>query len=119
MTQARLISDLINWGINAAFIAALLFPFVVRTYWAWEKSDWGINIVSLELLIALALLPLWVRHITGYGGNMYFYGWLEAASLWGIPVIILWRAIIIWRNQRYKLAEKNGDNGSKEEEKVP
>jgi hypothetical protein len=121
MTQAQLLSDLGVWGVNVAFVAAILFPFVVRTFWAWEKSDWGLNIVLLEILIAFALLPSWLRRAVGISLNTYFLGWLVVACLWGIAVVIVWRTIIIWRTQRYRIPENgdNGTNGTKEEEKIP
>lgn len=100
MTQEQLIADLVNWGINAAFLFPFLFPAVVRLYWAWEKSDWGWNIVALDLAVALALLPIFVNHVFNVSVTGYFFGWLEVSSIWLIPVIIVWRMIIIWRNQR-------------------
>jgi hypothetical protein len=105
MTQTQIVINLINWGVNAAFVIAFLFPAAVRTFWAWEKSDWGINIVSLEFAIALALLPAWLHRTVGLTVNTLLFEWTDAIAIWSIPGIIIWRMIIIWRSQRYNEKE--------------
>lgn len=110
MTQAELIVNFVNWGINVAFIVSLVFPIAIRPIWAWTKHSWGWNIVVLDWAISLALLPVWVHRAFNLNPDTYLFGWIQAASIWIVPVIILWRAVIIWLTQRYKT------NGNSERE---
>lgn len=101
MTQAQLAVDFINWGINVAFIAAVLFPIVIRPFWNWTDSDWGWNTVVFDLVVALALLPTWLHRVFDMNPHTYLFIWIQAASIWAVPVIVLWRGWIIWRVQRH------------------
>jgi hypothetical protein len=115
VSQEDLIRILGEWGLNLSFIVPFLFPFVVRTYWDWTKSSWGWNIISLELAISLAVLRSFIIvdfHVTR--GSEWF-DWLTVASLWAIPVIVVWRAYIIWHRQRH-IANPEKENGKDHED---
>lgn len=101
MTQAQLAIDFINWGINAAFIAAVLFPIVVRLFWNWTDSAWGWNTVLFDLVVALALLPTWLHRTLDMNPRTYLFIWIQAVSIWAVPVVALWRTWIIWQVQRH------------------
>lgn len=112
MNQEHLIKILGEWGVNAAFIIPFLFPFVVRLYWDWTKSSWGWNIVTLELAIALALIRSFLVVDFNISRGAIWFEWLTVVSLWAIPIIIVWRAYIIWHRQRH--VENPENNGKKE-----
>jgi hypothetical protein len=100
MTQEQLAIDLINWGVDVAFLVPFLFPAYIRLIWAWEKDEWGWNIILLDLAVSLAILPTFVHRVAGVRFSTPVFLWLEAASLWFIPMIIVWRSVMIWRKQR-------------------
>jgi hypothetical protein len=100
VTQGHIILDLLNWGVNAAFLVPFLFPLVIRTIWAWEKDEWGWNIICLDLCVASALLPSFVHKMFQVNIATYFFGWFQVASIWLVPVIIIWRALLIFQKQR-------------------
>lgn len=112
MTQARLLADLAYWGVDAAFIASVLFPltglphfrmwrFSVRIgFWPWWRSDWGWNLVCFDAVVALALLPSFLRRVFGLAPDTYLFQWIVVISLWQIPAIIIWRVLMIWSAQR-------------------
>lgn len=100
MNQEHLAIDLINWGIDVAFLVPFLFPAYIRLIWAWEKDEWGWNIVLLDLAVSLAILPSFLHRVFGLNVGMVYYLWVVAASLWLIPSIVVWRSAMIWRKQR-------------------
>jgi hypothetical protein len=110
MTQAQVALDIINWGINVAFVITLLFPIGVRPFWNWTESDWGWNIVAFDTVVALALLPTWLHHTLGITSGTFVFLWIEATSIWAVPVVVLWRAWIIFQAQRHADIEKEESN---------
>jgi hypothetical protein len=100
VTQGQLILDLINAGVNVAFIVPFVFPFIIRLIWAWEKDEWGWNIVCFDACVACALLPSFVHRMFGVNVATYFFGWFQVTAIWLVPTIIVWRVIMIYRKQR-------------------
>lgn len=111
MTQGQLLIDLINDAVAVALPVAILFPliglprfvagrFKIQGYWPWYHSTWGWNLVVFDLIIGLAVLPAWLHRILGLNPATLYFEWIEVVSLWSIPIVILWRAILIWRAQR-------------------
>lgn len=101
MTQAHLAVDVINWGINVAFISSALFPIAIRPIWKWTDSDWGWNTVAFDIAIAIALLPVWLHRTFNFSPSSPMFLWIQAASICAIPVLIIWRCWIIWQVQRH------------------
>src|ERR1700760_2009993 len=101
MNQAQLVADVINWGINIAFVITLAFPIGVRPFWNWTDSDWGWNIIAFDSVVSLALLPAWLHLTIGINPSGLGFLWVEAGSIWSIPVIVIWRAWIIYNVQRH------------------
>lgn len=101
MNQIQLQTDTGHWVANVAFWVTLAFPVATRFYWPWWQSWWGKNIVSLELTVALALLGSILRIDFGLSvAKDIWFGWLTVASVALIPVIVVHRAILIWKTQR-------------------
>lgn len=100
MTQLQLLTDTSKWLINIAFFTGLLFPVVTRAYWPWERSWWGRNIVALELCISLTLLGSVLRIDLGINSFSLLLGWTGMAGLSSVVVVVIWRSIMIYHDQR-------------------
>jgi hypothetical protein len=84
--------------INVAFITSALFTPVTSLFWPWWQSTWGWNIVTLEACIAGTLLASWL--FLDFGVDFQALQWITAVFLALIIVVITWRAVMIWREQR-------------------
>jgi hypothetical protein len=82
------------------FWVSFAFPLAVSLIWPWWRSDWGRNIVALEACIWLSLAPAPLHVMFGvqYGP---FLAWFQVAAVFGAGLIVIWRAVMIWRIQRY------------------
>jgi hypothetical protein len=118
MTQVQQVLNIINWGINVAFIVTLLFPIGVRPFWNWMTSDWGWNIVTFDSIVALALLPTWLHHTLGINASTLLFLYIEAVSIWSVPIVVLWRAWIIYNAQRHVDMQKEEDDAVSRSERV-
>lgn len=83
-------------AINVAFWPALLFLLLIGLVWPWWKSFWGINIVSLELAIVLALLSSIIEVDFHYSVEQnVLMGWVSVAALFLVGGIIIWRGFLV------------------------
>lgn len=99
MTQLQLITDLLIWGGGFLFWVSGAFPVVVSVIWPWWQSWWGRNIVSLDVAIALALLPSTLYHQFGVMPSTYLFGWITVGALFGAGIVVAWRTVLIFRTQ--------------------
>lgn len=106
MTQVQAAVDSINWGVNVAFVVTVVFPMGIRPFWKWTESDWGWNTIVFDIVVALALLPAWLHHVLHIDPTSVGFLWVQAGSIWSIPVLVLWRAWIIFQVQRHADLEK-------------
>lgn len=99
MTPEYLV-HLADWGMNIAFWSSVTFPPVASIFWPWWKSSWGINIVMLELAIALALLGSIINIDFGVPivGNMALT-WTIIIALWLVGIIVIWRSVLVVMTQ--------------------
>lgn len=100
MVQDQLILDLVEWGASVAFIVTFCFPVLIRFIWAWERHDWGWNIMCFDFCVSSALLPTFLHDMFGVDVDTDFFSWSEVVSIWLIPVVVAWRSIMIYRKQR-------------------
>jgi len=100
MTQAQFLSDVVKWLVNITFWTSLAFPVVTRPFWPWTRSQWGRNIVALELAIAFTLIGSIMNIDLGWRRYPLVFAWITTVSLACVPVIVIWRAVMIWRTQR-------------------
>lgn len=84
--------------VNVAFFASVLFTPVVSAFWPWWREWWGQNIVLLELCISGTLFGSFLY--TDFGVDSDALMWVTSVFLTAIPVIIVWRAAMIWHAQR-------------------
>jgi hypothetical protein len=107
VTQLQLLADWNGVIINIICWTSFVFPAALATFWPWHESDWGKILVSLDLCIGLSVLGVTIQHDWGYPHFlMYEFGWLSTLSLTAIPIIGIWRAVMIWRKQRAAVAAK-------------
>lgn len=103
--------------INAAFITSVLFVPVTSAYWPWWQSWWGRNIVILELCIAGTLLGSWL--FLDFGISSVAFQWIAAFFLTAIVGIIVWRAVMIWFEQRKGAREHSDYPNPRHEDRLP
>lgn len=94
MTPDYLIT-LFKWALNASFWMAVGFIATTWTVWPWWKSSWGINIISLEGAISLALLPGILGYDFGVRFSQTAAGWVDVLSLGLVAFIIGWRGYLV------------------------
>lgn len=101
MTTTEFLSDYTVVVINVIFWASLIFPLVIRLIWPWHRSDWGRNIVFLDLTLACTLLASVVKRDWGLPyDSLVFFEWFQTISLSAVPLILAQRTWIIWKTQR-------------------
>jgi hypothetical protein len=85
---------------EAAFFAGVAFIAAYTLLAKWWKTPVGVSIVLLDLMIALILLPdmlLYLLDINVTGSE--FWTFLVLGALAAVPVIIMWRLVILVRLQ--------------------
>lgn len=96
--HALLVTD--EWVINFAFWTMIAFFVVTSMVWPWWKSFWGVNIVFLELVIGLALLPAVLSLDFGFSRLTSTAGaWIQIAAVFLAGCIVLWRGALIIHDQ--------------------
>lgn len=98
MTQGQFLADAGIVLANVTFFTSLLFPAVTAFFWRWWASAWGRNIVSLELGIAVTLLPAVL--FRDFGTDDLALRWVQVTALATVPLIVIWRTVMIWLAQR-------------------
>ena len=102
MIQSPVLREIAVIGIQAGFWAAVMFPVLTAWYWPWWKHQWGWTVVCLDAAIAFALLgDIMVIEFGLRPGSTpgHVLAWVEAISLCLIPVIIVWRAALVFVTQ--------------------
>jgi hypothetical protein len=99
MTTAYL-ETLTHWGVNFAFWSALSFAVFSGVVWPWWKSQWGVNIVLLELAIAFALAgPVLSVDFSFHTSTSHAFAWVQLTALWLVGIIIFWRGFLVLSTQ--------------------
>ena len=107
MTQLQLLTDWNGVIINIICWTSFVIPIALATYWPWHESDWGKILISLDICVGLAVLGATIQHDWGYPSYLFYeFAWLSTLSLTAIPVIGIWRAVMIWRKQRTAALEE-------------
>ena len=99
MTQFQFLTDWIQDAIFAGFLAAALFPFV-GIYFPWWRHEFGWNLIAFDLAIGIALLPAFLHRVFGVPVTGLVYTYVVAIALTSIPVILIWRAYVLYREQK-------------------
>lgn len=94
------------WGVHAvgevvalvAFSVNVLFVVVYSVLGPWWATGLGRNIVALDTALALALLPAVLHDLFGWTtATSTGFGWFVDGALACVPVIVLWRMVILVR----------------------
>lgn len=104
--------DTADASVIAAFVSSVLFV----VYYTWRAPWWryrvGRAMVSLDLALALALLPSFLRLTLHFSAADQFYDWYLTCSLFFVAFVTLWRMYTI----RYVQTHPGSDSAPKEDE---
>lgn len=119
MSEAQFLHDASEVVIQAAFWSALSFIAWYSLWAPWYRTPVGRAIVALDSAIALACFPTVLGLI--FGASVIaspWFAWLTVAAFAAIPVITVYRGVIVFRIQRRAAhltrvtpAEAEGDAG--------
>lgn len=100
MTQLQFLLDWIQYAVVVAFCVSLILPFASMSFWKWWRDSFGINLNLKDFAVALALLAAFLHYVFGINPMETWFKWLQAVAITAIPVVLVWRFIIIYREQR-------------------
>ena len=101
MTQAEFLHAASEWVIQLAFWSSLAFVAWYSAWAPWWRSSIGRAIVALDSAVALATFPTVLGLIFGAAVvASAFFAWLTVFAFGCIPVITIWRMVIVYRIQR-------------------
>lgn len=86
--------------LNATFWGCWVFVAVTSFYWPWWKTELGWSITVKSVAIALALVPAELRFWFPAYRETPPLEWLSISAVGAVPLILAWRATVIWRYQR-------------------
>lgn len=94
------LTDFIEYGANFLFWSSAVFFLLIGLFWPWWKSFWGINLVSFDFFLGMAVMPFVLSYDFGIriAGNAV-YGWTVGTGLWLGGVTVLWRGWLIIAEQ--------------------
>lgn len=101
MTQAQLLHIASEWVIQLAFWCSVAFPVWYTICAPWWRYSAGRAIVALDSAIALATGPTVAGLI--FGAPLVasaVFAWVTVAAFGCIPVIAIYRGVIVWQVQR-------------------
>jgi hypothetical protein len=101
LTQAQVLHDVSEWVIQAAFWCSIAFPVWYTICAPWWRYPVGRAIVALDSAIALATGPTTIGLI--FGASVVassFFSWLTVFAFGCIPVITIYRGVVVWQVQR-------------------
>lgn len=87
--------------LQVTFFCCWGFIGVTSFYWPWWQNQVGWSITLKSAAIGLALLPAMMHEWFGADQRQPFMEWLAVAALAAIPLILIWRAVVIYRIQRH------------------
>jgi hypothetical protein len=91
--------DLLYLASQVTFWISFAFPFVMSLFWPWWKNPWGWNIMALETVIWLSLVPTPLHALFGlaYGPVL---SWIQVVAVFTAGAVVLWRGVLIFLAQR-------------------
>lgn len=107
--QAATVTDLSRIVVLAAFFAAILFLVVYSLVAPWWRTSIGRALVIMDIGIALAMLPLFLKFAFDLSTADLFFAWLQIGSIGLVAISTLWRSWIVarvqWRERQHDEAE--------------
>jgi len=99
VTQLQFLNDWIQDAVFIGFLSAVLFPFV-GIYFPWWRHAFGWNLIAFDLAIGIALFPAFLHRVFGVSTTGLVYIYIVAAALTVIPLIVIWRAYVLYIEQK-------------------
>ena len=99
--------DFVEWSVNLAFWASVAFPFVIAVIWPWWKDWFGQTMVAVDTCFAGAALGLVLRY--DWGVKSVSLAWADAIALSLSFLVIVWRTVMIFRQQRVREVPASDD----------
>lgn len=94
-----------QYAIQAVFYAGLGFVAAVSTFWPWWQSQLGWTIAAKSVALSLAVSPGML--VIWFGRNHFTDSpalqWVSIVCLFLVPVILTWRAAVLWHVQRTRV----------------
>lgn len=87
--------------IQIVFWMSIVFMGGVCFYWPWWQTALGWTIWLETLGLAWFTLPSALELEFGMNADTVTWQWVALAGLCFVVVILPWRAVAIWRRQRY------------------
>jgi hypothetical protein len=104
--QQAFLNHWVEWAVIFAFLIPAAFPLVASRFWPWWEDDLGVNLVMMDVAVAIAAFPAFLHYVVGAPLDLVEYQYLRNIALSAVPVIVIWRTIIIYRTQREGVREK-------------
>jgi len=105
MSQMQFLGDWIQDVVLAGFVSAFLF-FATSLFYPWWKSEFGWNVMALDVAIGLALTPAFLHRVFNVPVTSIWFLYVEAAALSAVPVIVAWRIWVFYKIQRAGASER-------------
>jgi hypothetical protein len=100
VTQFHLQQIVATVVVQIAFWTSLAVPFVMLTYWPWNRERFPQLMIALDILISVALLPAIMRYYFGFNSRDLWFGWFDVFIVMLIPVRTTWMAYAIFKLQK-------------------
>jgi hypothetical protein len=91
------VSALVPWGF------AIMYHWVSGGQWRHDPMGW--HIMAITVVDGLIFAMLVVASLIPLLGQRTWYQWLYLLVVAGIPVVTVWRGLILWRLYHPKEAE--------------
>jgi hypothetical protein len=102
VSDARFLMWSDEFVIQFVFWAAVVVTVGVSTFWPWWKTDLGRTIILEVICLATILLPSTLRLELQVNTDQTFWQWWVAITFFLAGCIIIWRAFVVWKYQRYE-----------------
>lgn len=96
--MGRLQGDLAVAVVHATFWTTLLFIPGVSAFWPWWRHQFGVALMSVNVLLVLAFLPAELGLLFGVADS--WLTWFAIGVFALIPARTVWLALVIFRVQR-------------------
>lgn len=87
-------------SVTFSFWTMIGVGLVTTMVWPWWRSFWGVNLISLDGSISLALFPAMLS--IDFGINRFdnaWGAWIEIVSITLAGLIVLWRGLLVMITQ--------------------
>ena len=87
--------------IQVGFWMSVAFIIGTSTFWPWWKTDLGWTIIFETLGLGILMFPTSMELEFGIKADTLTWQWIASLSFVFVVIVLPWRAVAIWRRQRY------------------